>query len=159
MDRMKVVGALVLIVLCAQSCGIYNNVEVLDVQDVRVIEFSDAAIVAEVDLLIENPNWYKVKLIRSEINMKINGADIGRMKLGKKLTIPKKSKAIQTMTIAADYEELQASFLKNFLTLLFNPKVNLQAEGYMKGRALFIGKKIPVMIEEDLDARDFNLGK
>jgi hypothetical protein len=84
---------------------------------------------------------------------------VGQMQLGEKLTIPKNSKTTQTVTIEADYEELETNFLQNFLTLLFNPKVHMKAEGYMKGRALFVGKKVPVLIEEDLDASTFNLGK
>lgn len=159
MDRLKVVGAMLLIVLCAQGCGLYNSVEVLEVEDVRVKEFSDKVIVAEIDLLIENPNWYKVKLTKSEINLQINDADVGQMELREKLTIPKNSKTIQTVTIEADYEALETNFLQNFLLLLFNPKVHMKAEGYMKGRALFIGKKVPVLVEEDLDASTFNLGK
>jgi len=54
---------------------------------------------------------------------------------------------------------LQTNFLQNFLTLLFNPKVKLKAEGYIRGRALFVSKKVPVLIEEDLDASTLNLGK
>lgn len=159
MERLKLICAILLVVVCAQSCKFYQPVEVLEVQDVRVVEFSDKMIVAEVDLLIENPNWYKVKLTKSAIDLEVNGADIGQMELGEKLTIPKKSKSVQTVTIEADYEELQTNFLQNFLTLLFNPKVKFKAEGYMKGRALFIGKKVPVLIEAELDANTFNLGK
>jgi len=159
MERLKLVLALLLVVACVHSCTFYNDVEVLEVQDVRVEEFSDKMIVAEVDLLIDNPNWYKVKLTKSEIDLAINGSDVGQMGLGEKLTIPKKTKSTHTVVIEADYEVLQTNFLQNFLTLLFNPKVKLKAEGYIRGRALFVSKKVPVLIEEDLDASTLNLGK
>ena len=159
MERLKLFMALLLVVVCAHSCTLYNDVEVLEVQDVRVKEFSDKVIVAEVDLLIDNPNWYKVKLTKSEIDLAINGKDVGQMGLGEKLTIPKKTKSTHTVLIEADYEVLQTNFLQNFLTLLFNPEVKLKADGYITGRALFVSKKVPVLIEEDIDASTFNLGE
>lgn len=158
MKRYRIVLLALCLVVLAPSCKLYHEVEVLEVQDVRLKEFSDKTIEAEVDLLIENPNWYAVKLTRSEIDMSINDKGIGQMQLGEKLKIAKKSKTTQTVHIVADYEDMESNFLANFLTLLFNPKVKFKAEGYMKGRALIFGKKVPVEIEEDLDLNGFDLG-
>ncbi|NNE56243.1 MAG: LEA type 2 family protein [Flavobacteriales bacterium] len=144
--------------LALSSCSMYKEVEVQDITDVRVMEFSEEKVSAEVDLKVKNPNWYGVKLVKSEVYLELNGAHVGDMKLQEKVKIPRKAVSYHTLKVIAEYEDVSGSFLQNFLTLIFNPVVKMKAEGYIKGRALIIGKKVPILVEEDINLQDINIG-
>ena len=58
-----------------------------EVRDVRLSEFGSDGLKAEVDILVENPNSFKFKVTDSDLNVSINGTNIGKVKLGEKLTI------------------------------------------------------------------------
>lgn len=150
----KAVFALVAMVLL-HSCTLYKEVEVLEVYNVEVKEFSQELVEVEVELLVDNPNWYKIKIIKSDLDLLLNSKDIGTLELAKKVVVPKKSKSVQKISIYTDYDDLKENFLKNVLTLLFARKTEFQATGYVKAKGLFIAKKIPVDVKQEIDLSDF----
>ncbi len=135
----------------------YKDVEVVSVEDVKLNEFNKDLVGAEIKLKVDNPNWYKVKLKKSELNVFVNGSDLGIMTLAEPITLPKYSQTVQTLTVFGNYEELQNNFLKNMLSLLFNSKVDLEAKGYVKGKIFLFPKKVPVEIKEQIDLKDIGL--
>jgi len=137
----------------------YQEVELLEVVDVHVTEFSAEHIKAEVALKVNNPNWYKVRLVDSEIDLEINGSNMGVMNLSDKLVIDAKSISYPTLKIDADLSNAEGNFLQNFLTLIFNPKIHFKAEGYAKAKGLIFTKKVPILIEEDIDPQNLDMGK
>jgi LEA14-like dessication related protein len=138
------------------SCTLYKEVEVLEVQNVSIKEFSENLVEVEVELLIDNPNWYKIKIIESDLDLFLNGREIGTLQLGQKVVVPKKTRSVQKISIYTDYDELRENFLQNVLTLLFARTTEVQAKGYIKAKGLLVAKKIPVDIKEEIDLSDFD---
>lgn len=153
---MRTLAALALLVLVFQSCNIYKEVEVLEVQNVEVKEFSQDLVEVEVSLLMDNPNWYKIKIVESDLDLFLNKRDIGTLQLADKVIIPKKTRSVQKIAIYTDYEELKENFLSNMLTLLFTSTTELQAKGHVKAKGLGVGKKIPVDVKQEIDLKDFD---
>ena len=54
------------------GCKMYQEVEVLEVQNVEVTEFSEDLVEVEVELLVDNPNWYNVKIVESDLDLFLN---------------------------------------------------------------------------------------
>jgi LEA14-like dessication related protein len=155
---MKLIQKVVLIVAAVgmlHSCTLYKEVEVLEVHNVEVKEFSQELVEVEVELLVDNPNWYNIKIVKSDLDLLLNSKDIGTLQLAKKVVVPKKAKSIQKISVYTDYDDLKENFLKNVLTLLFARKTEFQATGYVKAKGLFIAKKVPVDVKQEIDLTEF----
>jgi len=136
------------------SCNIYKEVQVKEVRDVRLSEFGSDGLKAEVDILVENPNSFKFKVTDSDLNVSINGTNIGKVKLGEKLTIDKSSTNLYTLHFKSDYDDLSPQFLQSLITLIFVNYAEFSAQGYVKGRAMLVSKKVKVDLKEKVNLRE-----
>jgi LEA14-like dessication related protein len=144
---------ILLIALLLSSCGIYKDVEVVNVGDIRFTEMGQDGIKAEVDLRIDNPNAYKVKLTESDIDVWINDAEVGKVRLAEKLTLNKRSEEDVVLKLSSNYDELSPDFLQTALSLLFLNKARFKAKGYVKGKAFLVSKKVDVAVDDEVELR------
>jgi LEA14-like dessication related protein len=153
---MKYLWLLLILTVTGASCNLYKEVEVVEVLDVKMGEWTEDAVYADVYLQLKNPNWYKVKLTESHVQLYLDGKEIGIVELGEKLEIPKQSVTTQTMHIKADYDAME-NVMGNVLSLLFKTKFVVEGKGYVKGRAFFVARKVPVEFKQDLTREDLGL--
>ncbi|MEO0404448.1 MAG: hypothetical protein AAF193_06220, partial [Bacteroidota bacterium] len=110
---------------------------------------------AEVELVLNNPNWYRVTLLESDVDVFINGKEVGKLTLKEKVILPNKTLSTRIITMSGDYEEISTSFLENLLTLLFSSTAKFEVIGTMKGRALLISRKVAIHEEDEIDLNQF----
>jgi LEA14-like dessication related protein len=139
------------------ACSYYNDVQVLKVMNIEIVEFSTDIINATVEIEINNPNWYDIKLMDSDLDLFVNGKSMGTVHLAEKVVIPKKSITIQKVEVISDIKDAQANFLQSVMSLLFKKTALLEIKGEVKAKGLMVSKKIPVEIKEEMDIRDFGL--
>ncbi|MEY3398695.1 MAG: hypothetical protein RL220_1289 [Bacteroidota bacterium] len=138
------------------SCKLYQDVEVVEVENIVFNEFGDKGAEAEVWLKISNPNGYKVLLTESAIDLYFEGRPMGEVLLLDKIEVPKKSQSTQVMKVEVQYDNLE-ELLGNVLVLLFKEEFQLEAKGYVKGKALFVAKKVDINFRETLSREDLGL--
>ena len=143
------------ILLIAPSCNVYKDVEVAEVKEVKIIRFDQDAVEAEVELVINNPNWYRVVLLESDVDVFINGKEVGKLQLKEKVILANKTSSTRTIIMTGDYDDMSSGFLDNLLTLLFANTAKFEVIGTMKGRALMISRKVDVKEETELDINQF----
>ena len=143
------------ILLIAPSCNVYKDVEVAEVKEVKIIRFDQDAVEAEVELVINNPNWYRVVLLESDVDVFINGKEVGKLQLKEKVILANKTSSTRTIIMTGDYNDMSSGFLDNLLTLLFANTAKFEVIGTMKGRALMISRKVDVKEETELDINQF----
>ncbi len=141
-------------ILIFTSCNIYKEVEVKEVRDVRLTEFGSDGLKAEVDVVVENPNSFKLKVTDSDLDVSVNGTNVGKVKLGEKLIIDKSSTNLYTLHFKSDYDDLSPQFLQSLITLIFVNYAEFSAQGYVKGRALMVSKKVKVDLKEKVNLRE-----
>lgn len=140
------------------SCSVYKEVEVLEIQNIEFIEFSNELVEIEVEILVDNPNNYKVKLLSADIDVSINKIGMGKLKLKEKLELPKNSTSVQKLKVLADSEKIQETLMANAISFLFSNSMAIEAKGMVKGKALGIGKKVDVEYKEKVSLDDIDLG-
>lgn len=124
--------------------------------DVKITEFSEQGIKADVYLSINNPNGYKISMTESHIVLVFEGKTLGEVVLEEPLVIPKKSMTTQVMKVNTAYGDL-SSLLGNILSIMFQSEFELQGRGYVKGKALFVARKVPVEFKQKLSRKDLGL--
>lgn len=141
-------------ILIFTSCNVYKEIEVKEVRDVRLTEFGSDGLKAEVDVVVENPNSFKLKVTDSDLDVSVNGTNVGKVKLGEKLIIDKSSTNLYTLHFKSDYDDLSPQFLQSLITLIFVNYAEFSAQGYVKGRALMVSKKVKVDLKEKVNLRE-----
>ena len=138
------------------SCSVYKEVEVHEVPDVQLVEFGADGMDLTIWVDIENPNWYKVHLTETEIEVFLEGKSLGNITLNETLIVPKKSRSVQPMAIHSSISSLDA-LLGNIFTLLFKEKFEVVGRGYVKGRAFFIVRKVDAGFRHFLTREDLGM--
>jgi LEA14-like dessication related protein len=124
----------------------YKEVEVVEVHNVRMSELDQRGLGAEVDLKLQNPNRYKIKVTESDLKVWINGREAGKVRLLEPITVLSNSTSNYTLKVHAPYEELAPGFLASLLSLLFTDEIVFKAEGHVKGKALGVIRKVDVSV-------------
>lgn len=139
------------------ACSLYDDVQVLQVLNVEVIEFSADVVHAAVEVEINNPNWYNIKLIDSDLDLFVNGKPMGHVTLVEEVQIPKKSISTQKVEVISDIKDAQTNLLQNAVSLLFKRTATFEIRGWVKAKGAMVAKKVPVQIEEEINIRDIGL--
>jgi LEA14-like dessication related protein len=126
---------------------------VKEVLEVKVTEFSDQGVKADVYLSITNPNGYKVSMTESHIVLVFEGKTLGEVVLEEPLVIPKRSMTTHVMKVNSAYGDL-SSLMGNVLSMMFQSEFELEGRGYVKGKALFLARKVPVEFKQKLSRKD-----
>jgi LEA14-like dessication related protein len=144
---------LMICIALLSSCSVYKEVEVKEVLNVEVLSFDNNGADCDVYLSVLNPNGYKITLTESDIDLFFEGKPLGEVKLLEKIELPKNSLTTIKMKCQANVESVQG-VLGNIITLLFKTEYTLEGKGYIKGKALLISKKVPVVFNEKLKKED-----
>jgi LEA14-like dessication related protein len=133
--RRNPIGFLLFVSFCLvlSSCSVYKD--------------------AEIYMTIDNPNWYKIKLTESHVSLYFEGKPMGEVLLSEPIVIPKKSVSTQIMKVHGDYDDLQG-LLGNVLALIFKQSFQVEAKGYIQGKAMFVAKKVDINFQQAMSKED-----
>ena len=153
--RRNPIGFLLFVWFCLflSSCSVYKDVEMKEVLDVQFVSLGEKGLDAEIYMTIENPNWYKIKLTESHVSLYFEGKPLGEVLLAEPIVIPKKSVSTQIMKVHGDYDDLQGLF-GNVLALIFKQSFQLEAKGYIQGKAMFVPKKVDINFQQAMSKKD-----
>jgi LEA14-like dessication related protein len=135
------------------SCFSYKEVELGDVQNVKLNQGKNGSADILVSLEITNPNGYKIKVKKIETDVFVNGQKIGKLSLNKKVCLPRKSKQVQEFSVNTQLSNLMAAVP----SLLFGGDIKLQLKGYIRGKVWFLSKKFPIDEEKKINPKDLDL--
>jgi LEA14-like dessication related protein len=138
------------------SCKMYQEISISEVNKVEVKEFGIDGMSAEITVSINNPNWYKLTVRDSEVDLYFEGQKIATIVVDKNLVIPKKQVSTQTFLISASSGDMQ-TILGNALSLFFKSEFVLEGKGFIDGKALFVGRRVPVEFKQKLSKEDLGL--
>ena len=147
---------LCVMVLAMSSCKVYEEVKVSDVQNVVIGDISSNGVEAQIYFEIENPNWYKMTLQESNIEVYVEGKYFGLIDQFDEIIIPKHSKTTQVLRVKASPKALD-DLMGNAIKLFFQSELKLEARGYVVGKALLVKKKIDVKVVESVKKEDLGL--
>lgn len=140
-------------VMLTSGCTMYKEVEVKEVLDVNITNFSSDGLTGDVQVSITNPNWYKITLKECHIDFTLDGKPLGSADLLSEIEIPKKTTSTQTFSIKATPDQLNA-MMGNMIGMLFKTTYQMEGKGHIKGKALGVSKNFPVDFKETLTKED-----
>jgi LEA14-like dessication related protein len=128
------------------SCNI-KPVLVTGVQDVKILKLDATGIQFQAGLKIKNENGIGFNISGSELEFKMNGVYLGKVELGKRIKVRRKSESVHPVVLKATFQDLFSS-LPKLMKMAQDKSGNVEINGYVKVGTLFVHKKFPVNINQ-----------
>ena len=124
------------------SCDV-KEITVGDIESVSITEMTSEYIAVEIKIPINNPNNFGFKLVKADIDIEMNGVQLGNINKLKRVKIPANSNDVHTFNLQVSMDDLKQGGLA-FLGSLLSNKAGVNMKGYIKARSFLISKKVDV---------------
>ena len=145
------------LLLILSSCSI-QDVEMVKVNSYNVERSGGEVVRLHLNLKIDNPNNFNIKVKKADLNLNISGSDAGKVTLGEKVTISKKTEGDYDFILEADQKKIMKAIMEAGIGIALSGKVNIGVKGWIKGKVFCIGKKIDVDEKQSMSTKDLNMG-
>ena len=138
-----------ILVLLLSSCREWKEVQVTAVEGISVSKISAQGIEAGLQLRIKNPNAYGFSLYRSEFDVKYSGVYLGKAILNKKVKIKGNHEQLYSLDLRGDFTGVNVLDVVKLINGA-SFKNTLEVQGDLRAGKLFIKKRFPVRVSEQL---------
>jgi LEA14-like dessication related protein len=114
------------------SCSGFDNIEVGDIEDVRLNRFANKSVEFEVLMPIDNPTSFRFRIVNVDLDVYINKEFFGTISNVDNVLIPSRSSELYTFPLRVQFSNI----LKGTVSM-FNLFLDRQAEIEVKGRISF----------------------
>jgi len=121
------------------SCK-FKEVTVGDVQNIAISEMTDEYVAVDLFIPIKNPNNFAFKISKINLDISLNGADLGKAYKMTKVKVPANSNDTHKFTIKVKLKSVTNGSMA-FLGAMLSNKAKLKLKGYIKAKAFVVGSK------------------
>ena len=115
----------VIMVFTLTSCSLYEDVEFLGVQDYSFERLEGSEIKASIIFKINNPNFYSIKLKKSDFEIFLDDDKLGSAKMLEDIKIKRKAEGEYTLNLALQESELKNSVVPLLKKSIFKKHCNV----------------------------------
>lgn len=132
------------------SCVNYDEVEIKEIEEVRLVSFSDKGLIVDSKIKLSNPNAFDIKIVDSKLNVIVQGRQIGSTKIDGKLVLSANSEEFHTLRLKSSFEDLGKNALANLvaITASNSKQINFKFEGYIVGKVFLFKRKVDINHED-----------
>lgn len=135
------------------SCGGFKELSISGIEKPKLNNLSKEGIDAEFGIKIKNPNSMGVTVYRSEFEGTINGIDIGKINLYKKVKIKRNSDETETFYVKTDFSKLGLDGIMKILPIISSGNATLALKGNLRAGKWFYKKKFPVEFSKTINLK------
>ena len=141
---------IVILSLFLNSCNI-ENLKMTGVKGFAIKSFEKNKLIFNMSIGIENPNRLKFKMINNDMNLTVNKIALGKAKITNKISIPPKSIDVYNFVVEVNVSQLALGSIPSLIEMFRSKGVEVQIDGFVKGRSMLISKTVPIKITERVD--------
>ena len=139
-------------VIFLTSCFDYEDVTFKSVQNIGVEGRSRGNITVRIDMKVNNPNNYNIKIKKSSLDVFVNGSKAGKTKIKNDVVLKKNRQDVYSLYLTLSEKDLKGSALASIRSLLTG-SMKIRIKGDIKAKVYGIGKKFPIDVEEPVNLR------
>jgi LEA14-like dessication related protein len=136
--------------LFLNSCNI-ENLKMTGVKGFAIKSFEKNKLTFNMSVGIENPNRLRFKMINNDMDLTVNKIALGKAKITNKIVIPAKSHDVYNFDVEVNLSQLALGTIPSLIEMFRSKGVEVQIEGFVKGRTMLISKTVPIKITERVD--------
>ncbi len=140
-----------LLPLLLTSCLSYQEVTFKGITDMQVSKMDQEGISARVQVTLDNPNAFRIRVIDPDVELYLNDVFIGKARLDSNLTLDRKSSRDYSVPLHASFDGHGPQAMAAMLGAALSGQARLKAKGSVVGRAFFLRKRFPFEEEHQFD--------
>lgn len=140
----------IILITFLSSCE-YKEVQFGDIEGVKVKEITKSNVSLELMIPINNPNNFKFKVTNIDLDINLNGTDLGKVKELKNIKIPANSNETHTFVVEVEFSKVLAGSLNILGSLMKKDKAKVKLKGKIKVKAFMLGKTIDVNLDKPVN--------
>lgn len=131
------------------SCSGFEEIELSSIESVKMAGMNGNKIDFVVNAEIYNPNSFGVSVIGADLNIQVEGIDLGSTTMDESFKIEKNSKEVHEIQFSLNLSKLPFTAIPKLLSMATSGRsdVKVKVDGTIKGRAFLISKQFPVSEE------------
>jgi len=149
----KIIFLLLLFTTTLISCE-YKEVQIGDIEGVKVVEMTKSKVTLELMIPINNPNNTKFKVTNIDLDINLNGTDLGKVKELKNIKIPANSNETHSFLVEVEFSKILAGGLNILGSLMNKGKTKVKLKGKIHVKSFMLGKTIDVNIDKPIKMLD-----
>lgn len=158
--KMKLKYLLILTIISVFISCKYNEVELIKVSDYSIGNFSGDNVDINMNIEVNNPNNYNIKIKKTTLDLFVDGKKIGEAPMQQNIVLEKNNQKNYPLTVRANYKDLSKSLFSNITDLFEKKSVKLGIKGKVKASAYgVVGKKFDLEVEEEINLQELIKGK
>lgn len=142
---------LLLIVAVLISSCTYEEVTLNDIRNFRIENVENRQIYFSFDARIVNPNAFALKISDSDLQMEINGVDMGQLYLSEAVKIPAGNDEFVPVRASVLTAGSSQGIVSILLGSVLSRAVDVRLKGEVKGGLIVYSKRIPVDHSERIE--------
>jgi LEA14-like dessication related protein len=139
-----------LFVLLFVCCKPFQEVKVTQIESVSLAERTNTMVKVDVGMKINNPNNFRIKIKKSDLEGFLNGKSVGKVNITNRIVLDAKSEKSYTMSFTADVTQLMMSLP----VLMITKTAVLNVKGYITAKVFIFRKRVPVDMKEHFSPDD-----
>jgi LEA14-like dessication related protein len=139
-----------ILILSVVSCNVSQEITFTGIEDVNIISIGKNGIEAEIKAKIKNPNHLSFVVYKSDMNIAVNGTEVGVAELKDKVKIKRNSEDVYTFKVQSDFSKLSMLDLPKILAATMSKQLTVGVKGELKVGKALIKRSIPVSIVEKI---------
>lgn len=139
-----------ILIIFLQGCFLYKEVQIRNIRNVELVKFENNALIIEADVDVDNPNFYDIEVVGSELNIFLNDDLLGNATIINELTVNKKTKEAKHLEIRTVYKGKMSTSLRGIFGLALGKEMTIKIDGVVKGKAMGFTREYPLILEEKI---------
>ena len=143
--------AFVLVIFALSSCSAYEDVEFLGVEKYGFSQMEDSQIKASITFKINNPNFYSIKLKKSDFEIYIDNDLLGNASMLDDMKIEKKKEGDYVLDLAIQENDLKKTIVPLLKKAFAKKTVTFRVKGQAHAKVWgVLGKKFDINEKEEV---------
>jgi len=133
------------------SCKTVLAPSVKGIEGYKVNNMNPSDMELQVNLLVNNPNDFKIILADYNLDISLNGLPIGKANGKDNITFDAKAEKAYPFILHTNLKAVLAQILPGLSLFSGGKQMELKVDGYIRAKAFGFGKKVPIHVNRNID--------
>ena len=138
------------------SCSVQDP-EFRSIDNIEVLDANKKTIKVQAEALLYNPNSFSITIQEAQVDVKVNGLDIGKVERDTEQEVSGKSEFSIPFIIQVPVSAISDNPLAGLFNLAMGQPIKVEYTGFVKAKALGITKKVDLDDAKEISLKDLKL--
>lgn len=139
-----------LLAFLVQSCINYKDVQLKQVDNVKVTNVGKDGISLVVSVTVDNPNWFDINVTNTNLDFYLNGVNYGKAVLTEHIKINSGGEASYDLPMKVQYGNALGAGISTLFGLISKKEQKIKVEGTIEAKSFLVKRTLPLSLEKTI---------